>query len=266
MNHLLRELAPIGAGTWQLIDDEAKERLTPALAARKLVDFSGPHGWEHSSTNLGRVEPLASVPVGGVTGARRKVLPLVELRVDFTLSREELQTAERGAEDTDLGPLDDAARQLAQAENVAVLTGWADAITGIGEAATNAPVPLPASAQEWPNAVAAAVAALLEQGVAGPYGLALGTAQYRRALETAEGGAYPLTKHLARIIEGPIVWAPGLEGGIVVSQRGGDFLFESGQDIAVGYDGQDGDDVRFYLQESFSFRVATPEAAVVLPA
>ena len=30
---------------------EARER---HLAARKLVDFSGPHGWEHSATNLGR--------------------------------------------------------------------------------------------------------------------------------------------------------------------------------------------------------------------
>jgi len=46
--------------------------------------------------------------------------------------------------------------------------------------------------------------------------------------------------------------------------RGGDFLFESGQDLSVGYGGHDDDEVGLYLEESFSFRVATPEAAVAL--
>lgn len=50
MNHLLRPLAPISDSGWKLLDDEARERLTPALAARKLVDFSGPHGWSYSAT------------------------------------------------------------------------------------------------------------------------------------------------------------------------------------------------------------------------
>ena len=58
MNHLLRSHAPISEAGWELLDDEARERLEPALAARKLVDFSGPHGWEHSATNLGRTAPL----------------------------------------------------------------------------------------------------------------------------------------------------------------------------------------------------------------
>jgi uncharacterized linocin/CFP29 family protein len=60
MNHLLRSNAPISDGGWELLDREARERLAPALAARKLVDFSGPLGWEHSATNLrlGRVDRL----------------------------------------------------------------------------------------------------------------------------------------------------------------------------------------------------------------
>jgi uncharacterized linocin/CFP29 family protein len=60
------------------------------------------------------------------------------------------------------------------------------------------------------------------------------------------------------------VWSPGCTGAIVVSLRGGDFLFESGQDLAVGYDSRDGEAVQLYLEESVSFRVATPEAAVAL--
>ena len=59
MNHLLRSLAPISDAVWTMLDDEARQRLAPALAARKLVDFSGPHGWGHSATNLGRARAAA---------------------------------------------------------------------------------------------------------------------------------------------------------------------------------------------------------------
>jgi uncharacterized linocin/CFP29 family protein len=71
-------------------------------------------------------------------------------------------------------------------------------------------------------------------------------------------------EHLREILGGPVVWTPGLSGGVVVSLRGGDFVLESGQDLSVGYDSHDAEEVRLYIQESFSFRVATPEAAAVL--
>ncbi len=83
-------------------------------------------------------------------------------------------------------------------------------------------------------------------------------------IETAEHGGYPLFDHLAKILAGPIVWAPGVKGAVVLSLRGGDFLFESGQDLAIGYSHHDADAVHLYLEESFSFRVATPEAAAPL--
>jgi uncharacterized linocin/CFP29 family protein len=81
---------------------------------------------------------------------------------------------------------------------------------------------------------------------------------------TAEHGGYPLEAHLRKILEGPIVWSPGVDGGLVLSVRGGDFIFDSGQDVSIGYDSHDGEVVRLYLEESFSFHVATPEAAVAL--
>ena len=82
-DHLLRARAPISDAGWELLDREARERLAPALAARKLVDFSGPLGWEHSATNLGRTRPLSSAPSEGVSGLQRQVLTLAELRADF---------------------------------------------------------------------------------------------------------------------------------------------------------------------------------------
>src|SRR5439155_9874863 len=90
MDHLLRSQAPISDAGWALLDEEARERLTPALAARKLIDFSGPHGWDYSATNLGRTTASEAAPSEGVSGRQRRVLPLVELRAEFELSRDEL--------------------------------------------------------------------------------------------------------------------------------------------------------------------------------
>jgi uncharacterized linocin/CFP29 family protein len=266
MNHLLRSLAPISEAGWRLLDDEARERLGPALAARKLVDFSGPHGWQHSATNLGRTSALESAPGEGVSGRRRRVLPIVELRADFELSRSELADHDRGADDADLKALDSAAHRIAVAENVAVFHGWQGAITGIAETSPHEALELASEADRYPQHVASAVERLLCNGITGPYGLALGPEPYRRVIETAEHGGYPLLDHLKKILEGPIVWAPGVKGAVVLSLRGGDFVLEAGQDLSLGYDSHDGESVRLYIEESFSFHVATPEAAVRLTA
>ncbi len=264
-NHLLRSHAPISDSNWKLLDDEARERLGAALAARKLVDFSGPHGWEYSATNLGRVAPVASAPCEGVAGLQRRVLPLVEVRAEFEISRAELRDDDRGAADADLEPLDTAAHQIAVAENTAVFHGWKDAaIAGIAEVSPHGGLKLGKVADKYPQAVAGAVERLLQSGISGPYALALGGEQYQRVVETAEHGGYPLLEHLRKILEGPIVRAPGVRGAVVVSLRGEDFLFESGQDLSIGYLDHDREVVRFYLEESFSFHVATPEAAVPL--
>lgn len=266
MSHLLREHAPISDAGWREIDEEARERLTPALAGRRLVDFAGPLGWQHSATGLGRVRPLDGEPVQGVVASQRRVLPLVELRAPFAVARAELRDLDRGAADVDLDALDAAAQRIAVAENLAVFHGLGPAaIGGIAELSSHPPVPLGDDAfDRYPTHVARAVEMLLSAGIEGPYGLALGPEAYTGVIETTERGGYPLLDHLRKIVGGEMVWAPGVRGAVVVSQRGGDFLFESGQDLSIGYDRHDADEVHLYIEESFSFRVATPEAAVAL--
>ena len=51
-----------------------------------------------------------------------------------------------------------------------------------------------------------------------------------------------------------------------MSLRGGDFVIDSGQDISIGYASHDARVVSLYLEQSFSFHAATPEAAVALTA
>ena len=268
MSHLLRHLAPITERGWATLDAEAVSRLKANLAARRLVDFAGPHGWEYSAANLGRVAILNEVPDGGAGDLRalqRKVLGVVELRATFEVARSELADLERGAADVDLAPLDDAARRLAAAENAAVFQGFGPAgISGVAQASSQPRVGLGDDCDLYPRAVAQAVASLREAGVGGPYGLAVSPDIHTNIVETAEHGGYPLLDHLTKILGGPVVWTPGLRGALVLSQRGGDFLFDCGQDICIGYDHHNATGVHLYLEESFCFRVATAEAAVVL--
>ncbi|MBK0419614.1 bacteriocin family protein [Leucobacter sp. CSA1] len=265
MNHLLRGHAPITSDVWAMIDDEAKTRLTAALGARRLVDFSGPHGWEHSATSTGRVGPVVSAPSEGVIARARRVLPLAEVRADFVLSRDELESGTRGAPDVDFGPLDDAAKRIASVENAAIVDGWGElGMTGIAQASPHEPIPVGDDARRLAVRVAAAVAALKGAGVDGPYGLALGYELWVDAMGGNDAGGAPLLTHLTRILDGPVQWTPGITGAVVLSLRGGDFLFESGEDLSVGYAGHTAESVSLYLQETFSFRVATPEAAIAL--
>src|SRR5205823_8065226 len=139
--------------------------------------------------------------------------------------------------------------------------GWLTAgISGLTEASSHDPIALDADVNRYPVTVARAVDVLRHAGIAGPYGLAIAPDRYTEITETTEHGGYPLFDHLREILGGPLLWAPGVKGGVVASQRGGDFVFESGQDIAIGYASHDHDHVQLYLQETYSFRVLEPGA------
>jgi uncharacterized linocin/CFP29 family protein len=265
MNHLLRALAPLSDGEWTAIDDEAKQTLKMNLAARRLVDFSGPHGWETSSINLGRVDQTERQLRPGVETRRRRVQTLIELRAPFEMSRKELDIISRGGRDPDLRPVTEAARAIAIAENQAVFNGFeAGHITGIFESAEESALRLTDDYVHYPEVVAEALGKLRNLGVAGPYGIALGPRCYVGLTETATSGGYRVYDHVKRLLDGPIVWTPGIDGAIVLSMRGGDFELTVGEDLSIGYLSHTADIVRLYLQESLTFRVLTVEAAIPL--
>jgi uncharacterized linocin/CFP29 family protein len=266
MNHLLRELAPISDKGWEAIDEEARRTVERFLAARRLVDFEGPRGWEYSVPSAGPVEKHAATePVPGAHLLVRKVVSAVELRARFMVSRAALAAIDRGASTADLDDLDDAARRIAHAENHTVFEGAELAgISGIAASSPYPPVALESGFDTYPRSVAWAVERLREAGMSGPYGIALSPADYTGVVESTENGGYPVFEHVRRIIDGPIVWGPGMEHGLVVSLRGGDFVFESGQDISIGYSHHDSESVHLYFEESFTFRVNEPKAAIVL--
>lgn len=266
-NHLLRDVAPIPAKAWEAIDDEARVRLTSLLAARRLTDWSGPGGWRADRLSLGRTSAVDGPPpgadVGGARFRQRRVLPLVEVRVPFGVRRDEIDDMQRGATDSKLDDLDRAARDAALIENRAVFHGWpAAGITGMTQQTSHAPAELGEDCTEYPTIVALAVDRMRFAGVGGPFALALSPERYTRIIETTEQGGQLLMDHLTRILGGEVVWAPGIDRGALVSQRGGDFLLEVGQDWSIGYESHDNEVVHLYLEQSFTFLCKEPDAAM----
>jgi len=264
MNHLLRELAPVSDKAWQAIEDEATRTLKHFLTGRRVVDFNASGDWTDDSIPRGRVEAVSNAPEG-VRAHLRVPQPLVEYRVPFSVGRDVLDSIERGANDPDLDNVVDAARRLAIAEDEAVFRGSRGAgITGIAEATAHPQLMVSDDYGDYPGHVARAVSMLQTAGVTGPYAVALGPRCYTGVTETTEMGGYPVLEHLRLIAGGPVLWAPAVDGAIVLSQRGGDYELHVGQDVSIGYDTHDTGSVYLYLEESFTFQVLTPEAAVHL--
>ena len=135
---------------------------------------------------------------------------------------------------------------------------------GITECSAHPPITFEADMEEYPRVVAQAADVMRRSGIGGPYGLAISPEIYTGIVETTEHGGHLLFDHLRQILGGPLVWAPGVEGGVVVSLRGGDFVIDCGQDLSVGYLAHDAEVVRLYVEESLSFRCHEPDAAVAL--
>lgn len=261
---LKRENAPVSDAAWREIDAEASRTLRDNLVGRQLVDFVGPLGWEAAAVNTGRLKvakPGSSVPWG-----LREVLPLMEIRIPFTLSQWELDNISRGAADADLDPVTEAATEAAQFEDNAILNGFKDGqIKGLADSTEHKSVTMPKSAAELPGAVGQAVKALSIANIGGPYTLVLGTDAYFDLMSQAKGVGYPPSRVIRDLLQGgSIVRSPVVKGGLVVSTRGEDFELTVGKDFSVGYAHHNNEEVEFFLTESFTFRVIEPRSVAVL--
>ena len=77
---------------------------------------------------------------------------------------------------------------------------------------------MPSDVDDVPEAVSQAVSELRLAGVEGPYTVLLGAELYTLVSETSNHGL-PLMAHLARIVDGDILWAPAIEGAVVLTTR-----------------------------------------------
>lgn len=263
MNNLHRELAPISNKAWAQIEEEASRTLKRHLAARRVVDVPDPKGLDLSAIGTGHLHQIQA-PGAGIEAARRDAKALVELRVPFELSRQQIDDVERGATDSDWSPVKEAARRIAFAEDRAVFDGYAAAgIQGIRQGTSNPALTLPSNVRGYPGAIAQAVSQLRLAGCNGPYALVLGADAYTVARGGSDEG-YPVFHHIERVVDGGVIWAPAVKDAFVLTTRGGDFELDIGQDISIGYASHSNTAVELYFLETFTFRLLTTEASVVL--
>ncbi len=261
---LRRSLAPITQEAWEEIDEEAARILKLYLAGRQIVDLNGPRGWQAAAVNLGRLDYDENKKSDGVEWAERRVLPLIEIRVPFELEIFELDDVTRGCADADLDPLTQAAIKTALFEDKAILKGFAEGqIKGISEACPHKPIELSDKIEELPVAVAKGIEELQLASIDGPYALVLEPKRYHALMQSTKTG-YPLRRVIRDMVQGSVLWSAAIEGGVLVSMRGGDFELNVGQDLSIGYWTHTAKKVELYLTESFTFRAIEPAAGIVL--
>lgn len=267
MNNTYRQLAPVTESAWEQIEAEARRTFITRLAGRRVVDVPEPGGSRLSAIDVGHIRTVEQV-IPGVQTRQRVVQPLVELRVPFELSREDIDDVERGSEDSDWQPVKTAVEVLAAAEDTLICAGSAAAdVTGIISSSSNPVIQLGEGGGALVEAVAAAITQLRMVGVQGPYGVMLSPDLYTQAGGGTDDG-YPLSAHLRRLLgeDGVTAFAPALSGAIVLSMRGGDYTLTLGEDVRIGYLSHDAQTVQLYVQETVTFRVNTAEASVVINA
>lgn len=263
MDILKRSLAPIVPAAWEEIDEQAALALKAALAGRKAVDVKGPLGWNVDAVSEGMLSLVEESPVEDVSYGIRESLPMVEIRVPFTMSMWELDDISRGSKTIDFTPVIEAARKAALFEDTAVFQGLEEAgILGLELEADNEPVEIKLDDESILEAVVEAMLTLGSRSMEGPYALVCSLPLWTKIKISAKG--YPLVKRVKDALgdDCRIVLSPQYETSMLVSMKEGNSELIIGQDFSIGYQSHTNTEVNFYITETFTFRVLAPESIV----
>lgn len=263
MNILKKSLAPITDKAWKEISEQADRILNIYLTARKFVDIDGPNGMEMGGVPTGRLLLPGEASNTGINYGIRDYLPLVEVRKPFDLDLWELDNVNRGARNVELGPLEEAAKEIAMFEENAIYQGFKEGmIKGMKDSSVYPDTDFPKNPDDLLKTIAAHIINLRKNAVDGPYDLIVHDQKWQGLINLAKG--YPLVKQLKSLIKGKIIINHGSEYSFLVSERSGDLELTLGQDLSLGYDSHNTEKVKLYFTESFTFRVLAPESFVVL--
>lgn len=262
MDIFRRNLAPIAEEAWEQIEDQAKTGLVNLLSARKIIDVEGPKGWDFAGIPTGRMKITETAKNKEFSYGIRNTIPVVEPRVSFSLNIWELDNAARGAEDVELDNLMKAVEKIAAFEERAIYYGLKDAgIDGIIATAEHS-VKLPKEPVKWLNSITEGVLKMKDSAIDGPYSLVLPPAMWKTVNYFAE--CYPLMPQIQNLLGGGVILSNYNDSGLIVSNRGGDFIMTLGNDFTLGYEHHTKKEVTLFLTESFTLQILEPLAAVKL--
>lgn len=249
---LYRDLAPISQDAWKEMDQRAEEVLKSYLSARKVVKVLGPKGRDYNVISEGR---LVNVKEGeGVCFGTYHVQPLIEARVEFEMQRWELDNISRGAKDIEYAPLEEAVKSLALFEEEAVFNGLEEGgIRGLAHCFEGKEIAFGADANAIMEALSKGMVELKKAYQKGPFDLIVSEEIHQKILSVGLG--YPLDKRIEELIGGKIIFNHIIKGAYMLPHDHEDLELTLGSDFSIGYQAHDNKNVRFFITESFTFRV-----------
>lgn len=249
---LYRELAPVSNESWREIEEKLKEVFINYLSARKVVKVEGPKGWEFNVISEGRLGDIQED--GELCYGNYNVIPLTEARVEFEMDRWELDNILRGSKDVDYTPLEEAAKKIALFEENAIYNGSEKLnIKGLIKSSEAEPLDFGNDAESILDAIASGIIRLKELYQEGPFALIVGKKAYRRII--SKGTGYPLEEKIEELTGHKVIYSHVLDGAVLIPYDHDDLELTIGQDLSIGYQNHDSKKVRFFITESFTFRV-----------
>ena len=172
-----------------------------------------------------------------------------------------MDNIERGAKDVDYEPLENAVKEIALFEENAIYNGLEEGlIKGIDNVVQIDPIPLGNDPTTIMEAITKGLILLKENYQGGPFSLVVNEEAYKRIL--SKETSYPLDERIEKLIGGKIVYSHVVNGAYLLPYNHDDLELTLGRDFSIGYQYHTNEKVRFFITESFTFRVLDPTLIV----
>lgn len=262
MNILKKTTAPLSDIVWAEMQQQASEVFKNDLTARSFLDIEEPEELKSDGVSTGNLILPRDGMKNGIDYARKEILPFVEVKKHFQLSREEVRNLEKGYENVSLQPLTNAAKEIAHFEENAIYNGFGfGKIRGLKEIALRKNIPLSYDPEMFLKTLTNEISRLIEKGIARPFILVINQKLWDNVNFISDG--FPVYTFLEDILEGPVIRSPFLsEKSFLITEHSGDFVLSLGKDFSIVFDEYIDDVVKFHFLESFTFRALNREAVV----
>jgi uncharacterized linocin/CFP29 family protein len=263
---VIQPVLPQGLGEDLLhrIEEAALDEAREVLTARRFLPFEGPLGAGVPSLQVGSIIEEALDEEGTVISARR-ALTIPTLHATFRLPTRELQGAREHGFPLSTQPAEDAAEQVALAEERLIYHGHAKLGIGgmLGSGAQRAALSDWSDPRRTIGDVIAAADKLDAAGVHAPFALVLAPALYNQLFRKYESSDVLALDHLRRLAEGGIYKGHVLQDtAVLISPDIGPIV--CAQDLQVSFLDMAADTVRFMVSASIVLRLDEPAGACVL--
>lgn len=264
---MIRGRNPIGLSDALLarIEDAVFRRARSMMTARRFLDFEGPLGAGVESLQVGPVHDAELGDTGAKVSARRAI-PIPTVYAAFELPKREVEGALDPGIPLDTSPAEDAAEQVALAEEHVVYYGVGElSLEGVIRHTAVQRVPL----GDWSAAggaigdVIAAADKLDAARVNSPFALVLAPALYNQLFRKYEGSDVLALDHIRRLASAGIYKSHVLDRtGVLISRDLGPLV--CAQDVQVGFLEVRESTLRFVISSAVVVRIDDPSAACVL--